>query len=63
MRTRTGRIYERDVDRIRELAGLGQAGSFATAAQLVVDQASKHGPAAAEDVREIVREELDRRLA
>lgn len=63
MRTRTVRIYERDVDRIRELAGLGDAGSSATAAQVVVDLASGRGPAATADVRHVVREELERRLA
>ncbi len=63
MRTRTVRIYERDIDRIRDLSGLGPAGSFATAAQLVVDQASRLAPAAPDQVREIVREELDRRRA
>lgn len=58
MRTRTVRIYERDLDRIRQPSGLSSSCSFATATEVVVDRVSQRGPATVEDVRAIVREEL-----
>lgn len=56
MGTRTVRMHESDVERVRQLSGLPEA-SFATAARLALDQAEA-GADIQRHVREAIREEL-----